>query len=183
MIISIFCLIVGLFQKGFLFVSFIFNVYGVIFSVQAFPSWLIQSPSAVKESSLQNHVPVSCLWRQTRIFFSHTRVYLLAKGCISPLCRAWCCTIVFISTDACFLLKMFSKWCGGTLNCEWVIFLASVKLGCWLCGNNSKNIMAGFAPEFQQDDFRTPQTVSRLRQYTWEWEFALERVAFIDTIV
>lgn len=122
MIISIFCLIVGLFQKGFSFVSFIFNVYGVIFSVQAFPSWLIQSPSAVKESSLQNHAPVFCLWRQTRIFFFHTHVYLLAKGCISPLCRAWCCTIVFISTDACFLLKMFSKWCGGTLNCEWVIF-------------------------------------------------------------
>lgn len=41
----------------------------------------------------------------------------------------------------------------------------------------------GFAPGFQQDDFRTPQSVPRLRQGAWEWEFAPEGVAFMDRIV
>lgn len=60
-----------------------------------------------------------------------------------------------------------------------------MNVDCWDADwrENQQKVMVGFAPGFQQDVFRIPQTVPRLRQDAWEREFALERVALMDRIV
>lgn len=105
-------------------------------------------------------------------------ISLLAKGWVIPQCLAGWCMSIFIEISACLLLRSFQRgaeaWGGHSVTCG--------LLECCWSENNSK-ITAGFAPGFQQDDFRIPQTVPRLRQDPWEWEFAPGRVVFMDRTV
>ena len=88
--------------------------------------------------------------------------------------------------DACLLLKSLQRdteACGGALNFMWVISWQDSNWDADYVRITAKTLWLVLPLNFGRMISGPPQTVSRLRQYAWEWEFALERVAFIERIV
>lgn len=153
-IVSIFGLIVGLFQEGFSVCFFYILMFtGQLFSVQAFPSWFIQSLNFVKEGSL----PMQSLHLETNAqILSKICVSLLAKGGTIPQCLAWWCISIFIDMDACHLLKSIQRdagTCGGhSVECG--------LLGCWLVRKTVKSY-GWFCPWISAGCFQHPPDHSK----------------------